>query len=67
MANERFERVERLRAALEGLRNRQEQYDRAKAALEHAERAFKLAEVVLAVARQEVERATEANKSDGLD
>jgi exonuclease VII small subunit len=67
MANERFERVERLRAALEGLKNRQEQYDRAKAVLEQAERAFKLAEVVLATAREEVEKATEANKSDGTD
>ncbi len=67
MTNERFERVERLRAALEGLKHRQEQYDQAKAALEQAERAFKLAEVELASARQEVERATDANKSDGLD
>jgi exonuclease VII small subunit len=67
MTNERFERVERLRAALEGLKNRQAQYDSAKAALEQAECAFRLAKVVLASARQEVEKATDANKSDGLD
>jgi hypothetical protein len=67
MATERFERVERLRVALDGLRNRQEQYNQAKAALEQAERAFKLAEVLLTAARQEVETATTENKSDGLD
>ncbi len=67
MATERFERVERLRVALDGLRNRQEQYEQAKAALEKAERAFKLAEVLLAAARQELETATTENKSDGLD
>jgi len=67
MAYEKFDRVERLRAALEGLKQRQEQYDQAKAALNRAETSFRLAEAVLASARQEVEMATDANKSDGLD
>jgi hypothetical protein len=67
MATERFERVERLRAALEGLKHRQAQYDSAKAALSRAETAFNLAEVVLAAARREVEHATNENRTDGLD
>ena len=67
MAIGRFERVERLRAALETLKHREEQYDQAKAALSRAEIAFKLAEVVLAAARREVEDATNVNKTDGLD
>jgi hypothetical protein len=67
MATERFERVERLRAALEGLKKRQEQYDQAKEALSRTETALKLAEVVLAAARREVENATNENKTDGLD
>lgn len=67
MATERFERVERLRAALEGLNHRQAQYAQAKEALSCAEAAVRLAEVLLASARREVEKATTENKSDGLD
>jgi len=62
-----FERVERLHVALETLKRRQAQHASAKAALEKAEIDFRLAEVLLATAQQEVESATDANKSDGLD
>lgn len=64
---ERFERVERLHTALEGLKHRKEQHASARAALEKAEIAFRLAEVLLATAQQEVHNATETNKTDGLD
>lgn len=67
MTQERFERVERLHMALDGLKHRQEQLNQAREALGRAEAAVRLAEVLFATAQREVDRATIANKSDGLD